>query len=128
MELSDELRSRVGNVFGRVLQANPIKNFVRYRGLPDSVFTSWRQLRNPAAHGAKTALDDFQGLWKRRGDVLQLCYCIVFAFIGYDGTYTDYTKPGWPYSRNPKMSGEPMPPLQFGSEAGQERGTDKNFE
>jgi hypothetical protein len=118
MDLSDELRHRIGNAFGLVLQPNPLRDFIRQRGLPNSVFSSWRELRNTAAHGARTQFDDVETLLKRRADVLQLCYCIVFAFIGYEGIYTDYTKPHWPYSGKPKMSGEPMPIPPFGSDEG----------
>ncbi len=38
-----------------------------------------------------------------RAEVLQLCYSIVFAFIGYGGIFTDYTKPRAPYSAPPKL-------------------------
>jgi hypothetical protein len=55
----------------------------------------WRELRNPAAHGARSPRD-IQGFVARCDVVNDLLTRLVFELVGFKGRYTDHTTRGWP--------------------------------
>lgn len=58
---------------------------------------SWRDLRNPAAHGSlEVGSEEFQEVLDKVFKVIQLIYKLTFFIIEYQGRYTDYGTRGWP--------------------------------
>jgi hypothetical protein len=56
------------------------------RDVAKEIFEDWRKLRNPSTHGKRADPDTFHRINSRTNVVLDLCYSIVLARIGYLGT------------------------------------------
>jgi hypothetical protein len=87
--------------------------WLRERGLIDKKqIKAFGKLRNPAAHGAVPSADGLQEHLDLCAEVLVLAYHVLFALVGYQGDYVDYTKRNFPTARyegsltsNPKPGG-----------------------
>jgi hypothetical protein len=101
MSLGERLKSRVFGFLGLMVEPSPyemIWRFCEIYGLEEGVADAWRDSRNPTAHGDFPDPEDFVETLKNRHKVLYLCYAIVLAFIGYEGSHS-------PGERDAKYSG-----------------------
>jgi len=63
---------------------------------------TWARLRNTWAHGSRPRDWGNQQLLDSISTVTVLFYCLVFAAIGYEGPFTDYSRRGWPDANYPE--------------------------
>jgi len=93
-----EVLERIKGAVRRIKEANAseaLKKLEASRVLRVGQTQKWRELRNPAAHGARSPRD-IQGFVARCDVVNDLLTRLVFELVGFKGRYTDHTTRGWP--------------------------------
>ncbi|MHC5053337.1 MAG: hypothetical protein ACYTKD_01320 [Planctomycetota bacterium] len=81
-------------------------NVLAERGvIPHDYVRTWREVRNPMAHGAQRGWLRDELRWKC-GQLTTLFHMLVFHAIGYEGKYTDYSTPGLPERDFPLLKDE----------------------
>lgn len=100
-EISERVRSRLQASLGSA--ATPRTKDLLHRLVDQGFLTkchvvAWEKLRNAMAHGAGLGddADKFQNGFNRHVACMGLFYCLVFALIGYRGSYVDYSLEQWP--------------------------------
>lgn len=64
--------------------------------IKESLIDEWKQLRNSSSHGYLPESGQYVELFARISAVATLFYQLIFLAIEYSGTYTNYSKPGYP--------------------------------
>jgi hypothetical protein len=103
--LRDSVAGSIGS-FRRPSSSRGLKVFVytqvRNRAKAKEIFEDWRKLRNTSAHGSRQDPENFYETNRRYNVVLDLCYSMVLARIGYYGPRLLYGEPvGDPWNRQP---------------------------
>lgn len=97
--LTDQSRGRISgsiNAMRSARNSDVLRAFLTNNQLPNSLFESWRRLRNTSAHGGGAGGREMETILRLKSEVLSLLYSLVFAAINYTGHRTDYSLPGWP--------------------------------
>ncbi|HEX5422023.1 MAG TPA: hypothetical protein VFW94_00620 [Candidatus Acidoferrales bacterium] len=95
----DSFRDRVKGLFGllRMPRAKDRLWWAAARGfISDADVRAWSKLRNAAAHPDELDPSITQKSLALIEHVTTVMYKLVFAAIGYEGAYTDYSTRGWP--------------------------------
>lgn len=95
-EGNDDLRSRALSAvrsFQKVRTVDRLYQFARERSIPDERISSWKKLRDVAAHGK--APSSRQELVDRYYSTVELLYRLIAASIEYDGSICDTATYGW---------------------------------
>lgn len=98
-ELGDRFRDRLLGFLGSLgnPRAKDQLEWLRARGLINKKqIAAFGKLRNASAHGAMTSADCLQEQVDLCAEVLVLAYHVLFALVGYEGEYIDYSKRDFP--------------------------------
>ena len=93
-----ELRDRLRNAISLLKQksvAEALKALTWAGALPVGHWETWRALRNPAAHGARSP-KDIKVFVNQCDVVYDLLLLLLFNLIGFTGRYTNHHLKGWP--------------------------------
>lgn len=93
-----QILERIKSAIGQIKGANTteaLKKLEACGALRSGQTQNWRELRNPAAHGARSP-HDIQGFVSRCDLVHDLLLRLVFRLVGYSGRYSNHTAKGWP--------------------------------
>jgi hypothetical protein len=93
-----DICERIKGAIRRIKEANAseaLKKLEASGVLRPGQAQKWRELRNPAAHGARSPRD-IQGFVARCDIVNDLLMRLVFDLVGFKGRYTDHTAKRWP--------------------------------
>ena len=92
--LKDRLMGFLG-LLGKVSADAKLRKWAERFGIDQSLVTSWKQLRNPTAHGDSPSGEqqDFDLYYSS----VELMYRLVASAIGYDGPLRQTSKSGWPF-------------------------------
>jgi hypothetical protein len=111
LDLEEDFKKRIAGAVKPMLSASSsdrLHNFIKQFHLDPTILRSWKDSRNPSAHGNFVDLSTLPEILSRRNKVLYLCHAIVLAFIDYQGPHTRYDIPGyphseWPLAKNPNV-------------------------
>jgi hypothetical protein len=104
--LNQKIGNRTLGLLNQLHQPRPIDRLsalMEQRAISKELVKVWQRLRPRAAHGAVIDIEaaDRETIEQRLYDigcVTTLMYQITFHLIGYDESYTDYSKAYWPTS------------------------------
>lgn len=99
-DVKDKVLNRVGSLCDTSIteKLNQLAKEGKIRGEHVGI---WREVRNHWAHGVLPLDWAFDKLSQQLDAVLVLFYTLVFAAIGYEGVFVDYSLPGCPERRYP---------------------------
>ena len=101
-EGNDSLRDRLPNLISQLTSVRAVDRLYELakQGIVESRHVdAWRQVRHPMAHAELPNGEDYQLFSDRIFSVTVLLYQIVFASIGYDSYYHDYSIHGFPVAK-----------------------------
>lgn len=113
MAMKPQYKERIKSNLGSMLKsrsADRLHELVVQGKIRKDHIEKWKELRNRWAHGGRPLSMSTGQIIELIDSVLVLFYCLVFAAIGYEGPFVDYSRSGWPRSQYPQsINGEDSP-------------------
>lgn len=97
--IADRIRIAIGNIKG-ASDRGALRALVPEGIITQDQFDTWEKVRHPAAHRGVFSYTRRE-LVELCDKLYQLLLFLIFRTIGYEGDFTDHTKPGWPSVRYP---------------------------
>ena len=101
MDIGKRIEKYLMSSIGRLNNASPkdiLYQMVENRTLNNDIVKTWDNFRNKSVHPVKMNKDliAIQKYINQIDACLTLFYSLIFIIIKYEGSYTDYSKRGWP--------------------------------
>jgi hypothetical protein len=94
----EDVKERVRNSISGMRGTNPraaLKKLVDVGVLRKDHLSAWNKIRHPTAHGNEFHMP-FREIVRQCDLTYSALTRLIFAVIGYQGPYTDYSVEGWP--------------------------------